>query len=152
MVGVPRAVEGTVQVVGHQEDEVEQRHDRRHVETGVHDRRVDRYRGGQQGVAAGGALDGVQLIAELLQQQWVIGLVGGRPRDAWRGRNARHLPVDVDAVDEPSSHARAADVGELAGWQIAADEQVDARGDEGAPQFGGGRGLRKAVGVGGATQ
>jgi hypothetical protein len=103
--------------------------------------------GGQEGgelVAPALAAVGVELPAELGQQQGEVPLVLRPDHVAGLGLGAGPLPVQVDAVEDAGRRAGAAfDRAELR--QVALDEQVDAGGDERAARGAGVRGVGEIV-------
>ena len=75
--------------------------------------------------------------AELLQEGGRVDPVGRRIVCAVAGIDAGKLPVDVDAVEDSGPRTDPAGlVRPAAGRQVAADEEVDARRDEGLPRGG----------------
>ncbi len=97
------------------------------------------------------AAEGVELVAELGEQQRQVGLVGGGPVVAGVAvGGAGPLPVEVDAVEDAGAGAGAARA--VVGGEVALDPDVDAGGDELlAGGVGGGR-VGEVLGVGPAAE
>ena len=121
---------GAVEVVPLQRGEVEVAEDLPGLEAVVDVRRVGRQERGELEVLVHLVAVRVQLVAELVEQLGVVGLVL-RPGGAADQVVGRPFPVDVEAVEHAGRDSRAAATA-VEDRQVALDEQVYAGGDEGA--------------------